>query len=218
MSAGLVHALARLFAEEHKAAACTAAEGSFAGTRRVDDLRRTPDHLARLVVDAAIAAQITRIVEDNTLAGLNGRKLAGMAGKEFAMMFDFDSPPEPAPVLSHRAHAVRTNGNDLLHGTLFQRGQIDFRELPEHEIVSQTPGRIAGTALFFENAERGAEVAHHSCERTDDLAAAWIIGPHAAEPQAVFLGAVEDGELLLGDEFVAFGLREAHGVAIALKI
>ena len=44
-----------------------------------------------------------------------------------------------------------------------------------------------------------------------------IVGAHAAEPEAVFLRAVEDGKLLLLDELVALGGAEAQRVAVAFE-
>ena len=92
---------------------------------------------------------------------------------------------------------MRANGNDLLGFTLFQRFQILFGELLKHQIVAQAPRRIAGAFLFLQNAERGSQMPHHAREGGDNLAALRIVSAHAAQPQAVFLGAVEDRELLL---------------------
>ena len=58
---------------------------------------------------------------------------------------------------------------------------------------------------------------HHAREGGDDLAALRIVGAHAAEPQAIFLGAVEDRQLFLGDELVALGRAEAERVAVAFE-
>ena len=55
---------------------------------------------------------------------------------------------------------------------------------------------------------------HDAGEVGDDLAALGIVAAHAAEPEAVLLRAVEDGEGLLLDKFVALGGGEAEGVAV----
>src|SRR5579872_7549795 len=44
-----------------------------------------------------------------------------------------------------------------------------------------------------------------------------IISAHAAQPQAVFLAAVENGQLVFLDEFLPFARRKTQGVAIALQ-
>src|SRR5262249_6156784 len=57
-----VHALALLLAEEHLSAARAAAEGALARPPWFDQPARAPGHLARRIVRAAIASQVTRIV------------------------------------------------------------------------------------------------------------------------------------------------------------
>ena len=90
--------------------------------------------------------------------------------------------------------------------------KVGFGELLEEEIVAEAADGIAGALFFAEHAVAGAEVIHHAGEVGDDLAALGIVSAHAAEPQAVFLGAVEDGELLLLDKFVALGGAHAECV------
>src|SRR6266853_6130270 len=58
---------------------------------------------------------------------------------------------------------------------------------------------------------------HHARKRSDDFAALRIVGSHAAQPQAIFLRAVENRKLLLLDELVALIRAEAEGVTIALQ-
>ena len=112
---------------------------------------------------------------------------------------------------------MRADGDDLGDLRLRQGFQILFGELLEHQIVAQAARRIAGAFLFLEDAESGSQVRHHARKRSDDLAALRIVGAHAAEPQAVFLSAVEDRELLLLNEFVALGRAEAERVAVAFE-
>ena len=47
----------------------------------------------------------------------------------------------------------------------------------------------------------------------DNLASVGIVRAHAAEPQAVLLSAVEDGQLGVGDELVPLGCGQAERVA-----
>ena len=54
---------------------------------------------------------------------------------------------------------------------------------------------------------------HHAGEVGDDLAAVGIVAAHAAEPEAIFLCAVEDRQPGAGDELVAFGGGQAERVA-----
>ena len=98
-----------------------------------------------------------------------------------------------------------------------KRFQILFGELLEHQVVAQAARRIAGATFLCQDAEGGSQMIHHAREGSDDLAAARIVRAHAAEPQAIFLRAVEDRKLLLLDEFVAFRGAEAERVAVAFQ-
>ncbi len=103
--------------------------------------------------------------------------------------------------------------------TLFwaRASRLDFGELLEEEIVAEAADGVAGAFLLAQNAVAGAEVVHDAGEVGDDLAALGVVGAHAAQPQAVFLRAVEEGELLPLDELVAFGGAEAECVGAALE-
>ena len=90
---------------------------------------------------------------------------------------------------------MRADRNDLRDFRLLQRFQILFGELLEHQIVAQPPRRIAGASFLFQHAERGSQMLHHARERRNNLAALRIVRAHAAEPQAIFLRAVEDREI-----------------------
>ena len=70
-----IDALAFLFAEEHLSAARAAAERFLPMARRFQQFAGRCQHVARLVVDAAIAAQIAGIVIDDLFASL-GRQQA----------------------------------------------------------------------------------------------------------------------------------------------
>ena len=136
-----------------------------------------------------------------------------MAGHEFGVVFDVGRDAEVAPVGRDGADAVGADGDDLLDFRRVQLLQAMLGEVLEDEVVAETAGGIAGTFFFLEDAEAGAEVGHDAGEVGDDLAAVRVVGAHAAEPEAVFLGAVEDGELGAGDELVAFGGGQAESVA-----
>src|SRR5205814_6367936 len=58
---------------------------------------------------------------------------------------------------------------------------------------------------------------HHARKRSDDFTALGVVGSHAAQPQAVFLRAVENRKLLLLDELVALAGAKTQRVAIALQ-
>jgi len=45
-----------------------------------------------------------------------------------------------------------------------------------------------------------------------------VVSAHAAQPQAVFLGAVEDRKLLSVDKFLTLRSRKAQGVAVAFQV
>ena len=79
----------------------------------------------------------------------------------------------------------------------FRVSRFCFGQLLKHQIVAQPPRRIARALLFFQHAEAWFPDAASPRERRDDFAALRIVSAHAAQPQAVFLRAVEDGELLL---------------------
>ena len=74
---------------------------------------------------------------------------------------------------------------------------MDFGELLEEEVVAEAADGVAGAFFLAQDAVAGAEVVHDAGEVGDDLAAFGVVAAHAAEPQTVFLRAVEDGELLL---------------------
>ena len=82
------------------------------------------------------------------------------------------------------------------------------------KIVAQPARRIAGAFFFLQNAEGGSEMLHDAGEVGDDLATLGVVSSHAAEPEAILLGPVEDGEGLLLDEFVALHRAQAERVAL----
>ena len=60
-------------------------------------------------------------------------------------------------------------------------------------------------------------MAHDAGEVGDNLAAVGVVGAHAAQPEAVLLRAVEEGQPGAGDELVALGGGQAEGVAGSLQ-
>lgn len=75
------------------------------------------------------------------------------------------------------------DGEDLLHAGLPHGGEVLLGEFAEEEVVAKAAGGVAGAALFLEDAEGDAEVAEDPGEGFDDLAALWVVGTHAAEPE-----------------------------------
>jgi hypothetical protein len=119
-----------------------------------------------------------------------------VAGHELAVVLDLGGDAEVAPVGGDGADAVGADGDDLLDLLRGEGGEAGFGEVLEDEVVAEAAGGVAGAFFFLEDAEGGAEVVHDAGEVGDDLAAVGVVGAHAAEPEAVLLGAVEDGEAL----------------------
>ena len=111
------------------------------------------------------------------------------------MVFDFGWGAELFPVFLDGADAVGADGDDLFYFVLREGFEVGFGELLEEEIVAEAADGIAGALLFAEDAVAGAEVVHDAGEVGDDFAAFGIVAAHAAEPEAIFLSAVEDGEV-----------------------
>ena len=101
---------------------------------------------------------------------------------------------------------------------LAQRLQIVFGKLAESEIVTQAPRRIARALFLAQDAEADVQSPENPHQRRDDFPALRIVRAHAAQPQTILLRAIEDGQLLLLDEFVAFARRKAERVAVAFQI
>ena len=140
-----------------------------------------------------------------------------MAGEEFGVVFDVGGGAEVAPVGGDGADAVGADGDDLLDLLRGEGGEAGFGERLEDEVVAEAAGGVAGAFLLAQDAEGGAEVGHDAGEVGDDLAGVGVVAAHAAEPEAVLLGAVEDGEGGAGDELVALGGGQAEGVAGAFE-
>ena len=87
------------------------------------------------------------------------------------------------------------DGDDFLDFVLREGFEIGFGELLEDEIVAEAADGVAGAFLLAQHAEAGAEIVHHAGKVGDDFAAFGIVSAHAAQPQAIFLRTVEDGEL-----------------------
>ena len=94
--AHVTHAFACLLAQKGQPAAGSAAEAALAERGASTNSPASADHLARLVVNAAIAAQIAGIVEDNFFAGL------GLLGSWSAIT------RQKFAVMLHRRAACRT--------------------------------------------------------------------------------------------------------------
>ncbi len=170
-------------------------------------------------IDVLVTAEVAGVVIDDvvrcsfSIVGWRRRQPRGVAGEEFGVVFDVRGDAEFAPVIGDGADAVGADGDDLLDLLRGEGGEAGFGEGLEGEVVAEPAGWVAGTSLFLEDAEGGAEVGHDAGEVGDDLAAVGIVGAHAAEPKAVLLGAIEDGQVGSGNEFVALGCGQAEGVA-----
>ena len=140
-----------------------------------------------------------------------------MAREELAVVLDFGWGTVFFPVFLDGADAVGADGDDFLDFILGQGSQVGLGELLEEEIVAEAADWVAGAFFFAKNAIARAQEVHDAGEVGDDLAALGVVGAHAAEPQTIFLGSVEEGELLALDELVAFGGADAEGVAAALE-
>src|SRR5882724_6571433 len=119
-----------------------------------------------------------------------------MPGQEFAVMFDWRRFSELFPIRADGPDTMRADGDDFLNLVLPQSLQIVFGELAESEIVAQAARWIARALFFAQDAKGDVQVSHHLRERGHDLAAPRVVRAHAAEPQAIFLAAVEDGQFL----------------------
>ena len=140
------------------------------------------------------------------------RKSVGVPGEEFAVVFDFGWGTEFFPVFLDGADAVGADGDDLFDFVLREAFEVGLGELPEEQIVAEATDGIAGAFFFAENPVACAEVVHDAGEVGYDFSAFGIVAAHTAEPEAIFLAAVEDGECLLLDEFVA--LTGAHAKCV----
>src|SRR5579884_57951 len=214
-----VDALAGFLPEEHLAAAGAAAERALAGALRLHNFRVTARHLARLVVHIAVAAEIARIVIRDARPVARGLRQPGLDAREqLAVVFDRERRACLLPVGSDGADAMRANRDHLGGLGRLQCFDVLLGQLRERQVVAEAARRVAGAALLAQHAEGDAGVAQHARECQHDLAALRIVSAHAAEPQAVFLRAVVEGQLVLLDEFLALGGGEPESVAVALQI
>src|SRR5947209_617706 len=91
-----------------------------------------------------------------------------------------------------------------------ERLDILLGDLGERQIVTEPPRRIAGAFFLPEDAEGDARMPQDARQRQNDVAALRVIRAHAAEPQAILLRSVVDGELVLLDEFGPLTRGEAE--------
>ena len=234
--AGVADAVAGFFAEERESAAGSAAEAALMGARRFNEFSGEGDNGAGLLVDIAIAAEVAGVVEDDFVVGGWSGLIRGIASHPSRKLREMDGAPTivwspclgslsakrarnslwcsisgGVPNSFQSSWMVRTQwgqiDDDLLHLVLREGFEVRLGELLEEQVVAEAADGIAGAFLLAQDAVAGAEVVHDAGEVGDDLAALGIVSAHAAEPEAIFLGAVEDGECLLLDEFVAFERR-----------
>ena len=98
---GALHAdaLPFLLAEKRQPSACSATERTLARPRRIDQSPEFADHIARLIVDVAISAQIAGIVINDLLArsGVLGQTIQ-MPRQKLAVMLDRRCLPVLRPI------------------------------------------------------------------------------------------------------------------------
>ena len=93
---------------------------------------------------------------------------------------------------------------------------ILFGQRGEEQIVAEPPRRIAVALFFAQHAEGDPEMTQHLHQRQHGFAARRIVSAHAAQPEAIFLGAVVDRQRVLLDELLPLARRHAQRIAVAL--
>ena len=135
--------LALFFAQKGQPAAGSAAETALTCPRWIDHVAETCENGTRLFVHASITSQVAGIVVDDLLPAAVLREFFAMAREELAVMLDRWSFAVLSPIVRNRAHAVGADGNNLFDPGLSEAFQVLFRQLLEHQVISQPPCRIA---------------------------------------------------------------------------
>ena len=216
LSTDVADAGAAFFAKEDEAAAGSATEAAFAVAIGFDEGSGGFNDGSGFVVDVLVATEVAGVVVNNVLPVLFG-ELVGVAGHELGVMLDFRGDAVLAPIGGDGANAVRADGDDLFDLRLFEGGKTLLGEGAEDQIVAEAAGGVASTLFLFHHTERCSKVLHDAGKVGYDLAALGVKAAHAAQPEAVLLRAVEDGEALLGNEFIALHGAEPEGVALAFE-
>src|SRR5580698_1448313 len=141
-----------------------------------------------------------------------------MAREKFTVMFDGRGLAVFLPVRADGSHAMRADRNDLLYIAPAQCVQIRLGKLSESQVVAQPPRRIARALLLAQHSESDVQSSKHPHQGRDDFPAPRIVPAHAAEPQAILLRTIEDGKLLLLNEFIALVGRKPKRVAVTFQI
>ena len=94
--------------------------------------------------------------------------------------------------------------------------EILFRQRREQQIVAQSPRRIAVALLLAQHAKRNPEVTQHLDQRQHRLAPRRIVGPHAAQPQAIFLRSVVNRNCVLFDKLLPLARSHAQRIPVPL--
>ena len=203
---GAIHidALAFLLAQKHQSAAGAAAARPFARPRRIDHLARPPDHRARLVVDSRDSGRDSRGRERRpSRSSVRAAAAICDARQKLAVMLDLE-----------RSRRTRCQSSPIVRTQCGQIESIFFTLLcrmcsifgsASCENSRSLPSRRAGSPVHRSfrstpNVTPRCRITLH--QRQHDLAALRIVRAHAAEPQAVFLRAVVDGQLVLLDELL----------------
>jgi len=189
-----IDAAAFFLAQKHLAAAGAAAEGAGAGAGWVGERAVSGGYRSRFLVYAAVAAQVTRVVEDGLLRRTSG---AGRRVPRRASNWLWCSIEKSRRTRTSRCRWCARNGADGNQAGRFGGADgldIGLGQPRNRQVVAQPARRIAGAFLFAQHAKTDAGVAEQARQRQYDLTSLGIVGAHAAQPQAVFLGAVEQGQ------------------------
>src|SRR5262249_43675816 len=189
LHAGLVDAGAELLLHPHTATARSAAEAPLARARELPELqaRDRVEDPARGVVDAVVAAEVTRVVEGNRLrdGSLHAETpLGDQARDELRGVHYLVVAAERGVLVLDAVEAVRAVRDDLLDAVAVQRLDVLLREHLEEVLVAHPPRRVARARLLgAEDREGDAGRVQDLDERAGALPGAVLVGAGAADPE-----------------------------------
>ena len=170
------------------------------------------------IVDIAVAAQVAGIVEDHFVPALCPlRQLRLQAGQQFAVMLNLERRAEFLPI--RRRWCARNAGRWTPAWSPSLHSAVSMLASATCEKSRSLPRRRAGSPVHFSlrSTPKVTPRWRSTCDqRQHDLAALRIVRSHAAEPEAIFLRAVENRQLVFLDEFLPLARGKAQRVAVAL--
>ena len=114
--------------------------------------RDGPGHVARLVVDSVVAAQIARVVVSHAhvhhLYRFDAALLDQLVHK-LAVVQHFVLAAKLGVLIAHGVEAVRTNSHHLLHVVFVQCLHVLLGQGLEQVLVAHAPGRVPGASFFL---------------------------------------------------------------------